>query len=221
MKRVSLIVVGILLLLSGGMVNAQKPFKGKITYSIKYEGRELTPNEKMQMPTEVEFLFGDGKVKQTTKTPMGDVVLIQDLEGKKIVMLLDLMGNKIAVTEPDTAKKELDKDIKYEKIDESKTIAGHKCKKMKISKGDTTIEVFYAEDLYVPKGTMLFGFDERLENVPMEYTMPTQDEELTMTYKAKEVEPMKKVKKKEFRIPADYQQVTKEELKKMFGGGGQ
>ncbi len=221
MKKLSLILVGVLLLLSGGMVKAQKPFKGKIVYSINYDGRELTPNEKMQMPTEVEFLFGDSKVKQTTKTPMGNVVLIQDITDKKIVMLLDLMGNKVAVVEPDTAKKELDKDIKFEKLDESKTIAGHKCKKMKISKGDTTIEVFYAEDLYVPKGTMLFGFDERLENVPMEYTMPTRDEDLTMTYKAKEVDPMKKVKKKEFRIPTDYQQVTKEELKKMFGGGGQ
>jgi hypothetical protein len=222
MKKLSLILLGVLFLLNNGIISAQKkPFKGKIVYSVNYEGRELTPNEKMQMPTEVEYLFGDGKIKQTTKTAMGNVVLMQDLNEKKIIMLLDLMGNKIAVVEPDTAKKSIDKDVKFEKIDESKTIAGQKCKKMKISKGDTVMEVFYAEDLYVPKGTMLYGFDERLENIPLQYTLPTQDEDLTITYKAKEITPMKKVKKKEFRIPADYQQVTKEELKKMFGGGGQ
>jgi len=221
MKKLILAVATVLVLFGSTNLKAQKPFKGKIVYSVKYEGRELTPNEKMQLPNEVEFLFGDDKIKQTTKTPMGNVVLIQDLADKKIIMLLDLMGNKVAINEPDTSEEKINEHIKYEKVDESKTIAGYKCKKMKISKGDTTMEVFYAEELLSPQGNKLFGFDKRLKNIPLEYTMPTKDEDLTMTYKAKEVIPMKKVKKKEFRIPSDYQQVTKEELKKMFGGGGQ
>ena len=219
MKRFSLLFVIVIASLSFVQVKAQKVFKGKIVYSIKYEGRELTPNEKMQLPTTTEFLFGDNIIKNKTITPMGDITVIQDIANKKTIMLMDLMGQKLAITEPDTVEVKKDENIKFTKKDESKTIAGYKCKKIIISKGDTTMEVFYAVDLELPKGTKLFGFDERLMNIPLEYTMPSQDEELSVVYKAKEVIPMKKIKKKEFKIPPGYQQVTKEELKKMFGGG--
>ncbi len=221
MRKIKVILATLVVMVSLGQVSAQKPFKGKIVYSIKYEGRELTPNEKMQMPTETEFLFGDNIIKNTTKTPMGDITVIQDIANKKTIMLMDIMGQKLAITQPDTVEIKKDESIKYEKKDESKTIAGYKCKKMVVSKGDTTMEIFYAVDLKAPNANKLFGFDERLSNIPLEYTMPTQDEELSIVYKAKEVVPMKKVKKKEFRIPPGYQQVTKDELKKMFGGGGQ
>ncbi len=222
MRKIATAAVVLMIMVASSLTTiAQKPFKGKVVYEIKYEGRELTPNEKMQMPTQMTMLFGDDKVKQETETPMGNVVVIEDLANKKTTMLLDLMGNKVALVQPDTVKMKENKNLKIEEKDETKTIAGYKAKKMVISKGDTTIELYYAVDLYLADGNKLYGFDKRLKNIPLEYTLPTQDEDLTLKYKAKEVTPMKKVKKKEFKIPPDYQQVTMEEFKKMFGGGGQ
>ncbi len=220
MRKISLIFA--LVLVSISFTFAQD-FSGKITYKISYEGRELEANEKAQSPTGQEITYGPGMMKTVILTPMGKMTSIFNSETKETTILMDMMGQKIAYTAPfdDEAKKKLDettKGVKIDKSDETKQIAGYKCTKATISKGDTTMEVWYTTDLKYAHANEMEMYKD-IDGIVLEFTQPTQDEELTLKFKATQVEPMKKVKKSEFEVPSDYTFMTKEQLKSMFGGG--
>ncbi len=195
-------------------------FTGSITFNYSYDGRELEATEKAQMPTSQTMTFGLGKVKTEIISPMGNIITIYDVMTKETTMLLDIMGQKLAIIQKqeDTKKKmeEQTKGVKIDYPDESKQIAGYNCKKAVITKGDTTITLFFTSDLKF-SGANEMQIYKDIDGIVLESTMPTQDEELTMKIKATEIE-KRKVKKNEFNIPGNYKIVTPEELKSMFGG---
>jgi len=219
MKKVS-IIVG--LVLFNLLTVFSQDFTGTITFKYTYEGRELEPSEKAQMPTGQTMTFGQGKVKTEIASPMGNITTIYDVNTQETTMLLDIMGQKLAVVQKadDKTKKKLEeqtKGIKIDYPDETKQIAGYKCKKALISKGDTTITLFFSSDLKF-KGANAMQIYKDIDGIVLESTSPTQDEELTMKIKATKIEP-RKVKKKEFNIPGNFKIVSPEELKGLFGGG--
>jgi len=196
-------------------------FMGSITFKYSFEGRELEATEKAQMPTSQTMTFGLGKVKTEIMSPMGNITTIYDVATKETTMLLAVMGQKLAVIkkEDENTKKKMEEQTKGVKInypDESEQIAGHNCKKAVVTKGDTTITLFFAPDLKF-KGVNEMQIYKDIDGIVLESTMPTQDDELTMKIKATKIE-KRRVKKKEFNIPGDYKIVTPEELKSMFGG---
>lgn len=196
-------------------------FTGSITFKYNYEGRELEANEKAQMPTAQTMTFGLGKIKTVINSPMGNITTIYDVATKETTLLLDYMGQKLAVVkkQDEDSKKQMEeqtKGVKIEYPDESKQIAGYNCKKAVVTKGDTTITLFFAPDLKF-KGANEMQIYKGIDGIVLESTSPTQDEELTMKVKATKIE-KRKVKKKEFKIPGDYKIVSPEDLKSMFGG---
>lgn len=196
-------------------------FMGSITFKYSYEGRELEATEKAQMPTDQTMTFGLGKVKTEINLPSGNIITIYDVTTKETTMLLDIMGQKLAVVkkqDEDTKKKmeEQTKGVKIDYPDESKQIAGYNCKKAVVTKGDTTITLFFAPDLKF-SGVNEMQIYKDIDGIVLESISPTQDDELTMKIKATKIE-KRKVKKKEFKIPGDYKIVSPEELKSMFGG---
>lgn len=220
MRKISLIFA---LVLVGISFSFAQDFSGKITYKISYEGRELESTEKAQLPTEEVVTYGLGKMKTEIISPMGNQVVIYDSETKETTILFDAMGQKIAYKSPfdDEAKKqseEMTKGVKIENTDETKQIAGFKCTKAVVTKGDTTMDVWFTKDLKFAHANEMELYKD-IDGLVLEYSEPTQDDELTMKFKASLVEPIKKIKKKEFSVPLDYKFKTKEELKTMFGGG--
>ena len=218
MRKISFIFV---LTMLGFLSGFAQDFTGSITFKYSFEGRELEPSEKAQMPTEQIMTFGLGKTKTEVHSPMGNITTIYDVTTHETTILLDIMGQKLAVVqkEDDKTKKKLEEQTKGVKIDypdESKQIAGYKCKKAVISKGDTTITIYYAPDLKF-KGANDMQVYKDIDGIVLESTAPTQDDELTMKTKATKIE-ARKVKKKEFNIPSDYKIVSPEEVKSMFGG---
>jgi len=223
MKKLTNILFILTIILSTVSVNAQKkakPFSGVISFNIAFEGRELEPTEKAQMPTEIKTYYKDNMIRTDQISAMGSVSSISNTETNESTVLFDMMGQKMAVK---STKKEFDesiKDLKYEVTftDETKTILGYKCKKavVKDDKG-TEMIVYYTEDINIKNPNANNPAFMGIKGVALEYTQPTADEELTLHLTAKEVK-KSKVKKTMFAVPSGYKVITKEEFKSMIGG---
>jgi GLPGLI family protein len=110
---------------------------------------------------------------------------------------------------------------KVELTTDTKVIAGFTCKKAILT---TVLEdssmikdtIYYTEEI----GCSDLNFSSTFKDVPgaiLEYTEYIAQMEATSVYVAKEVK-KGKISDNVFLIPSDYQEVTKEEFKKAFGG---
>jgi len=224
MRRLTSILFILTLILSTVSVNAQKkakPFTGTISFNIAFEGRELEPSEKAQMPTEIKTYYGkDNMIRTDQITAMGSVSTISNTKTNESTVLFDMMGQKMAVK---STKKEYDesiKDLKYDVTftDETKIILGYKCKKATVKDKDgKEMIVYYTEDLNVKNPNANNPAFKEIKGIALEYTQATADEELTLHLTAKEVK-KGKIKKSMFTIPSGYKTITKEEFKSMIGG---
>jgi GLPGLI family protein len=145
---------------------------------------------------------------------------ISDLEKGSAIVLIDAMGMKIAVeqSKEDIEKNKAEAEIEDPEInfvDETKEIAGYTCKKAEVKSGDEIIEVFYTDEIAVPKGMNDNSGFKGIEGVLMEYSVV--QEGLIMIMTVKEIK-KGKVNKGMFVIPDDYEVKTAEELGGMFGG---
>lgn len=195
-----------------------KPFKGIITYSISYEGEDLDPTQKAQMPSEMKLYIKDGLMKQESISGMGKQSAISDFATKTQTILIDMMGQKLAIKttaeETEKALSEAPK-VTFEAATETKDVAGYKCKKMEITDDkENTVSFYYTEDLGVDNPNWATPYSE-IKGLLMEYSAVQAD--LTITYKATLVE-TGKVKNSDFIIPPGFKELTSEEAKAMFSG---
>ena len=112
-------------------------------------------------------------------------------------------------------------DIKVEQYEETKEIAGYECKKavINVESDDgtkTSFIVYYTNEL----GGSALNFDnpmfKEIDGVLMEFEM----EQGPMTMKLEAVSVKKEnVPDSDFVVPDGYQELTKEQMQNMFGGG--
>ena len=206
--------------------NSQEKFQGVIKSKVTYEGRELSPQEKQQLPTQMNQFYRDEMIRSEQVTPMTTIVTIVNIETEESSTLIDLMGQKYAITmtkeDLDKAKEGMDEEEdKYEVeiVDETKEIAGYTCKKAIIKSEDNEITVYYTDEIDLPKSEQTDRkMFEKLDGVPMEYSMVMpQLEDILMTVTVSEISD-DKVKKSQFKVPSDFQKITPEEAKQIFGG---
>lgn len=163
-------------------------FEGVITYSISFEGSGLPPEAiAMFKGSETVTYIKSDKCRVDMIMPMQSSTFIMDNKNKNVVSLMDIMGKKylIKMNEPDI-KKEQDNApetiIKY--TDETKLIAGYKCKKaeitMKNSKGKV-LNVFYTEE--IPTNDIKPVY-KGLKGFPMEYSMNQGGMDMKFTAKS-------------------------------------
>ncbi len=218
----NIFILSLALVLSSSVSFAQKkvkPFAGTITYDINYQG-EIDEASKAQLANQTILSINKNKVRSEQSSPFYTIAQIMDLEKGDMIVLIDAMGMKVAVkqTKEEIEKKKAESEVKDPEInyiDESKTIAGYKCKKAEIkTEDDDIIEVYYTEEIPVPDGINEVQGFEGLKGILMEYTV--QQEDIEMKISAKEV---KKGKPKAglFVIPDDYELKTAEELGGLFG----
>lgn len=223
MKSMTRILILLLIIAVSG-VQAQKkakPWTGYVNYEISYEG-DMDAQTKAMSPTEMKQFFMDSKVRMEILTAMANQYIIMDGKDSLTIILIDAMGQKLAVKSEKEETQEAMKDMKKPQvkfIDETKEIAGFTCKKAEVTitpeEGEEqTLTVFYCDELNVGNVNWSGQFSE-IPGVLMEYSM--ENGGFTINYKATEVK-KQKLKDTYFQVPEDYKLLTKEEAQQMFGG---
>ncbi len=222
-NKITIIVAAVSLFLAlTSLTQAQKPFKGVVTYEISYPGVELDPMMQAQLPTMMTFTTKGDMGRMDMATGMFTQGEIIDAKAKTLTTFIEAMGQKYKIVmdaqmveekKSEAAKPEI------EKTGDTKTIAGYKCKMatvvMTLINGqEIETDVYYTEDLYSPAMDFNNEF-EGIEGFPFEYIMDMGQMKMKFS-----VNSVKKggVKDSTFELPEDFKQVTEEELKSMFGG---
>lgn len=202
--------------------------EGYIVYETKIEG--LPPEQAAMGESETKVYFKNGKSLTEVNNMMMSMQMMVDDKG--MLMLMDQMGNKIAMKqtkeemEKEAAKnKDKDKDPKIEYTNETKTIAGYECKKAIITtvgkdKKEQKTDIWYCEKFDNPNktgegrgGKMFKG----LNGLPFEYKMDNGPYKVLMTAKEVSTDPVSDSK---FNLSTDgYKLMTADEMKAMNGGG--
>jgi GLPGLI family protein len=224
MKKFTLALLGLLAVIN---VTAQKnnSFEGVVKYSISFEGSGLPP-EALTMLNGAEsttYIKGD-KRRTDMNMAIQSTSAIMDLSTKSIVTLMDIMGQKylIRMNESDIKKEEAKApEVSYKYLDETKEIAGYKCKKaeatVKTKEGkEEVINIFYTEEI---PGSELKPAYKGLKGFPMEFQMNQSGMKMTFTTKSVSKEPIADSK---FDIPKEgYKETTMEEFQKSMQKMGQ
>ena len=195
---------------------AQGP-SGYIKYNMSYAESSMTKEELEMMPAETEMWFKGDLVKLRMPMGMGmqsDVLILKD----KVVLLMDLMGNKLAMesTKAEVEKENSDTKKAVVKLiaGETKNIAGFDCKKAMLSTpGEKDMMVWYSDKIK-SNGSWYFQMSE-IKGFPLEFSMKTGEMSVRMT--AKEVR-MENVGDTEFAVSSDYKLMTQADMMKMMGG---
>lgn len=200
---------------------AQKKFEGTINFSLEYQDlpAEMAAMEAM-LPDEMTTMIKGEKTRLEQSLGMGmSQITITDMKKGNGVLLMNMMGKKMAM---EMSKEELEKMDKKNKskekpefkyVDgETKKIAGYDCKKALVSVGGSAaLEVYYTEDL--PSGASKQF--EGLNGFPLEYTISQGPMKIKAT--ATKVS-QEKLNSSLFEIPDGYDKMTFEEFQKSMGG---
>lgn len=225
MKAIRLILlVSFFSMFSQGYLLAQKStkdFKGIIKYNITYPDSQFDDATMAMLPQSMTLKIMGSKKKMELFAGMANQVEITDAEFMSRIALIDVMGQKFAISyNKQMVEEELNKDeeptVNY--LDDTKTIVGYICKKAEVTSYadgiEQTIVVYYTDELGI-EDISFEGEFRNLNGFPLEYTI--KNDKIVMTFTASEIKEGG-VKKKDFEVPDGYKYVTEEELKSMFGG---
>jgi hypothetical protein len=160
MKNLTSIILTLTLLSSINILKAQTKIKeGKLIMEFQIPD-SVSEKEKKLIPfsgNPMIIYFKNGNMRTETKSEMGTMIIFQNTNSDEFVTCADMMGNKIAMK---TSKASIEKmksmfpvglpDIKYS--DETKMIAGVKCKKATVTYKETNyppMDVWYTKELDV------------------------------------------------------------------------
>ena len=200
-----------------GSISAQK-FEGKITFSIDYELPEAMESQRSMLPSEMIIYIGKDHTRMEQKTMMGDQNVITNTKTKTSVLLMNMMGKKMAITmSVEDNEKGNDEKPRIVYSDKTKKIAGYNCKKaiaiMTDAAGEEQeMEVYYTNEIPASASDKLPG----LKGYPLEYSINTQGMLMTLTAATVSKE---KVSKKLFEIPEGYEEMNMEDFMKSMGQG--
>jgi uncharacterized glyoxalase superfamily protein PhnB len=207
----------LLIIMVSAIAYAQNTFEGEIKYAISYEElpTEMAAMESM-LPKEMLFHIKGDKIALVQDMMGGKQTVVSDSKTNESFIMMNMMGQKIAITmtkeEIEEAMNEAgDADIKY--IDETKEIAGYKCRKATISNEGNTIEVWYTKDIV---GAMHSEF-KTLDGFPLEYF--SYQEGMKMKISATTVTKGSQPANL-FIIPEGYTKMTMAEFSSAMGMGG-
>ena len=210
-------------LLTTGLSFAQMT-EGKITYSMEFtsDNPDMAMYTSMMQGSKMELSFMPGKSKAAISMgAMGTMATTTDEKADKSLMLMDMMGQKMAIqgtlseTEKDPEALASMPKYTFEITNETKVIAGYTCFKVIASLEDgTQTEMWITKDIAAyTKGQQYFNKD--IPGFPMEYSVSQQGMVIKMTV----TDISKTVDKKAFdmKVPDGYQVKTMDEMKSMGG----
>ena len=214
------------MVISMPVAKAQKAaFTGTVIYDVTVEG-DIPEQAKAMMPTEMISKYSIDKQTMVMNFGMMEQKTVYDVTKQEANVLMNVMGQKLliknTVAQIEEARKKEGESLGANVTTETATIAGFNCKKAVVTKkgkdgSNITIDVFFTEDLDISNFKFANYFPE-ISGLPLQFTM--KNGPMSFKMKARSVK-KENVPASEFAIPADYKQVTMEELQGMFGGGGQ
>jgi hypothetical protein len=217
MRQLTSLLTLLLLVILAPVSQAQSPTEGMIEM-----GTEMInmPEEYKQfasmMPKGSTMYFKGDKIRTETQVMGMSMAVINDANGT--VQLMELGGKKYAIRTPNSAETE-NPGAKIELVDESREIAGYKCKRANVTvmiDGKPQVMImFYTTELKFDKAT----FDRlpkglKLPGYPM--SIEFKMEQMGMRMEVKKVTPQP-VPDSMFQIPEGYTETTTEQLKNEMG----
>jgi GLPGLI family protein len=221
MKKIIQSIAVVVLLLNFQQVSAQEKIKeGKVTFEINIENEEEMNDQMLaMMPKEMVVYFKDDNSRGEMDMMGGKVITITDGKSGETVSCMDLMGKKQAIkTTREDADKERAKmgeyEVKYS--DETKELAGYKCKKATIVFKDVEksepIEIWYTKDLEI-KNSEKYSW-KGIDGYMMEFSVNQKG--MGMKFTCTDVK-KQEVNDDMFKIPEGYTVITQEEMMKQYG----
>jgi len=207
------------------IAKAQKaPFTGTVVFDVKVEG-DVPEQAKSMMPTEATFKLATDKQSMVMNFGMMEQKSIYDATTQESSSMMNVMGQKFVIKMTAAQVKEQRAKtmevVGIKPTTDTKVIAGFTCKKAivttKVNGADATTEVYYTDDIDMTKFAFANTFPG-LTGFPLEYTMSQGPMSFKMVCRSIKKETIPAT---EFAISSDYKQVTADELRNMFGGGGQ
>jgi len=218
MKTRNILLLLITTLLSATGYSQKSKFEGKIVYGITYdEMPEGMEQYSSMLASESTIYIKGAKTRTEQGTGMGGKqVVIADRKKGETVALMDIMGKKIKMILSEGDMKESKRNMENAQItyaDEIKEIAGYQCKRATIvfEGEEDPVTIFYTEEISKENDSYFKG----LKGFPLQYSINKNGFGMTMT--AKQVI-KEKVPDKLFDIPDGYEEMTREQMGKMFGG---
>ncbi len=137
-----------------------KMFKGTVTYSLNYEGDALTPLQISKLPKTVSIkMFGTMTSIEIVNGP-AIITMIERPDDKVKITLIEVMDKKAGMTEKDTTSSDgVDSTSQFtteiEYSEDTKVIAGYKCKKAvvtftpkdSVDAEEQTLILFYSPEM--------------------------------------------------------------------------
>lgn len=209
--------------------SAQKKIsEGKATFDITYPDADIDQERLAMMPGESVMYFKGDMSRTEVKMAMGNTVVITNGKLGESTTLMNMMDGKYAIrtTKEDIAKLRSKKGIPKPEVqvtDETKTIAGHLCKKATLTVKDesgkvNSVDVWFTKDITAPNSIRKASAGlEAIDGFLMEFQV--KQSTLAMKMTCRSVEEIK-TEDSMFVIPADYKTTTMEELMKSMGGSG-
>lgn len=190
---------------------------------IEFEAAAVDPNNPMAdlAPSKMIVKFKDHKSVAEMSAGMGllTISFVSDYNTKTFTQLVKLLNKKYAsVANADEIQREIsDSKIKIQKTNETKLIAGYRCKKAVISFEDNSqppFDVYYTDEIELEKPNWSNEFSE-IDGVLMEYQLKRYNLELRFT--AHKVV-KSNIEDSDFETPGDYKVISQKELDDLFVG---
>lgn len=194
-------------------------FEGRIVYSITYPKLD-NPDMAAMLPKESTMFIKGDMVRVEANSGMGiKNVTITNVKEKKSTVLMDMLGQKIALTSNGEDEEDNPyKDAKVTVTEDTKVIAGYKCKKAIIEPKDSKdgkLELFFTKDLG-SNARNASGPFKQIEGAVLEYSIKQQG--MDMKFSASTVS-KEKVPDAKFNIPEGYTYMSRKDFMKSMGGG--
>jgi GLPGLI family protein len=195
-------------------------FRGVIDYKISYPGSRIDYATQDALPAAMEVKANGNFVRKDMRG--GELIQTQiaNSEEESVDILLEIMGKKYHIKKN---RAEIQADLismpqpQLEFTGQTKEILGYVCQEAKAITYDdfgeeTVALIYFTNDIQ----GFAFNFDLPYREIPglmLQYELRTGD--LNMRFEAERIRKRKKgTRKKSFKIPKDYEQITYDELRK-------
>lgn len=190
---------------------------------IEFEASAVDSNNPMAdlAPNKMLVKFKDNKSVAEMSAGMGLLTMsfVSDYDKKIVTQLVKLLNKKYSSvsTEDDIKRENEASPIVIEKSNESKIIAGYRCKKAVVNFKDNShlpFDIFYTDEIELEKPNWNNVFHE-IDGVLMEYQLTRYNLELRFT--AQRVVKAT-IEDSDFETPSDYKPISQKELEELFIG---
>jgi len=196
--------------------------EGKVVYDLRLSGKGVDPMAAMMMAgSTLEMSFKGDMTRAVMKMTIMKTTAIIDTKTQEGVMLMDMMGKKMAMEmkPEDVAQNKVgSSEMKVEKATETKKIAGHLCNLAYVVDDSTgeKFEVWYCPYLKVGQSAAMAGFNfEGIDGLPMEMDFSQNGTRMRMVAKSVTIGRQDEALFK-MEIPEGYKLTTQEELQGMM-----